>query len=407
MKTFVLTFLAIIVFASITSALSTDLKPEYRPGETIIFELNGVILEPLFRDNIEFLRGHVIVEFQHQILKLGNRYFIYALSLSAENNYTFVIKDVVTLVNGTVQTQIMEQNFSLKGPLIDYNINPGAVLAQGDTEFTLTLNKDIDQTISVGNPQVSVILHPGLNNILIPFTDFAPGFQMFPFGMYQIPIYAVKSLPAPPLPPRIIYVSPERLDETFFIGRQRPLSFRVINRGDKELTTIVFSYNAEKYTLTPNNLAKLGVNQSIELNITLKKQNQSIIDIIRITSGNETAEFPINITYIENLTIINSITNGTSSNITQQNYYCEELNGKICSSAEECQGQLVSSLNGQCCRGTCVPIPKKSYAWLGYLFAALVLMILVIIGGRYWKAKHSSKDILKKRMDDAEKKFTS
>src|SRR3989344_2076930 len=99
MKTIVLAFLAIIIFASLANALSIDLKSEYRTGETIIFELNGVILEPLSRDNIEFLRGHVAVEFQHQILKLGTRYFIYALSPSAENNYTIVIKGVVTLVN--------------------------------------------------------------------------------------------------------------------------------------------------------------------------------------------------------------------------------------------------------------------------------------------------------------------
>lgn len=404
MKIYLFAIVALCALISLTSALSTDIKQIYQPGETMVFELQGAVLEPLTRSNIEFLRGHVPVEFQHEILKLGSHYFIYALAPISENNYTFIIKDVVTLVNGSVSTQTLEQNFSVKGPLVDYTIKPGAVLAQEDTEFTLTLNADQDQIISIGDKnQSSVTLHPGSNKLVILFKDLNPGFQAIPIGKYIVPFYAVKEIPIPPSPPRIIYILPERIEETILLGHDRRLSFRIVNLGDRELTQIAFNYNSGKYTILPSAISRLGINESAEFNITLKQKDQNITDTIRITAGNESAEIPLNIRYTTNITT--PISQNNTSNSTQQGYYCEELNGRVCASSEQCQGQVIPAINGDCCSGTCIPKAKQSYAWIGYLFAALVLMVLVIVGGRYWKTKHTKGDMLKKKTDEVEKKI--
>jgi len=99
MKKAIFFIILLSFFVIPVSAISTDMKESYSLGETMIIEIFGDILEPIFPENVEFRRGHVKVPFDYDIKKLGDRYFLWAVTPESENNYTLVLKDVTTTFN--------------------------------------------------------------------------------------------------------------------------------------------------------------------------------------------------------------------------------------------------------------------------------------------------------------------
>src|SRR3990167_5184150 len=143
---FMLVFFALI---SAASALYTDIRESYNQGETMVIEISGVVLQPIQPSQVEFLRGHVPVVFEYDIKRLGNRYFIYAITPFLMNNYTLVIKDVETMLNGQTAQQDLRQNFSTTNQTAPYAVRPGFILTGNDFSLAVALNRDQPENIIV------------------------------------------------------------------------------------------------------------------------------------------------------------------------------------------------------------------------------------------------------------------
>jgi hypothetical protein len=172
------------------------------------------------------------------------------------------------------------------------------------------------------------------------------------------------------------------------------------NSGSQNIKDVLIEYDGSLFYLPIDHLSSLDVNETYYFNITVKKTKSSLNQIITARYGNEAFDLPVTLLVTNNAsqsTVFNS------SSATGK--YCLEIDGKVCSSDQTCSGTTTATLDQQlCCVGSCVASKNNSKSWIGYLLGALVLIILVIVGGRYFKAK-KPEDAFAKRLASAEKKF--
>jgi hypothetical protein len=400
MKKFSL-ILFLMILLPLTSGLSSDLHTTYQPAETMLVELQGSILEEIPKENVFFLRGHVQTVVEYDLKKLGNHYFLYAVAPLAENNFTLEIKNVHTTINGQPKVIDYVQNFSVIGTIAPYTLKPSFVLTPSDFTVMIISNKDEQQEISIGNAnETQQTIKPGENQISFSIDQFNQGLTILPVGMYELAVYNQKAVQV--AESRHLRLTPGYIEERFFYGGERIISFSIANIGQTDLSDITLDYNVTRYKITPEKITKLRVNETAIFNLTLISKNASIDDLLRISSSNETLDMPIRISYSSNLTSTNTSSSNVSAPAT--GYYCRELSGTLCQAAEVCSGQTRDSLDGNCCIGTCTAQKATSYAWIGYLLGALILVLIVIIGGRYLKSK-SSGNIFQKRVAQVERKI--
>lgn len=391
-------------------ALDTTINPSYAQGETMLVEITGSIRSSLQPSQVEFLRGHVQVgSFEYDLKRLGNRYFLYAIAPFASNNYTLVIHNVETFVNGQATTLDIVENFTITNETAPYTIRPGFMISAEDSSIIVTSHEDVPQEIVfMSEENNSVTLQPGQNTLRFDIEPFGYGLHFINVGGYEFPLYSLhQSSPSdPPMQPRIIELSPLRIEERFVRTNQpRVLTFIITNTADRELEDFTFEYDDERYELKPARLRSLEANQSVTFNLTLLKE-EDVSDSFIITVDDESIELPLEVRFVEE-----SFNETTPLNITpgsENRYHCEELNGRICLAAQQCSGESVSSLEGSCCRGTCVQVEQtQSLAWLGYLIGVVVVFIILIVLGRYLKARSRAKgeNPLENRMKKLEKPF--
>ena len=109
-------FILILLIPS-TLAISIDKKESYNPGENLITEIHGNILELIKKENIILKRNNVQVPFDYDFKQLGGKYFLFAKMPNFENNYTLIIKDIKTTVQGVPQIIDHYENISVSGEL--------------------------------------------------------------------------------------------------------------------------------------------------------------------------------------------------------------------------------------------------------------------------------------------------
>lgn len=410
-------FFAIIFFLALAApayALSTTLESSYAQGETIIVEITGSITSPLHASDVEFLRRHVQVgSFEYDLKRLGDRYFIYAVAPFAPNNYTLVLHNVETTINGQPATMDYTQNFSVTNETSLYTLRPGFIITGQDFNIELESYTDVPQQITVGTRANNTItLAPGINVREIEIEEFDYGLHRISIGQYVFPLYSTYSVSASNatfLPPRIIELDPIRFDHRFIRGRDPyTVTFVIRNTAGRDLSGFTFTYDDELFELKPSRLRKLAANETAAFNITVQGED-SVSEIISITIDDETFEVPLEIGFEEknatNITI--PPLNETVSKNTRA-YSCRELNGLICLATQQCSGQEVAASEGVCCRGVCIAKKESnSLAWIGYLIGLMIIVVLLIITRRYFKAKSKarSENPLGKQVSRLEKPF--
>jgi len=384
MKKEILLIFLLIPFAS---AISTDMLPEYRPGETMIIKIGGNILEPILSEDVKFLKkGYIEVPFDYDIKRINGEYFLYAvmpfLDFNESVEYTLRIEEVETTVLGKQEQIDFEQNFNVSGDVIEYSVRPGIIIISSENfRLKITSNIDFDQQISIDFPfQREIILSPGENFVDFDIENVGGGFYVANVGFYSIPVLITKEVEKPK---QLIDFNPELIDSTLYIGSVARYSFTVTNTGEEIIEEYELIYNEEIVKFESELPRELEPGELYEFDFVLGIEEE-IEEIIIIRYGNQSFEFPIFVSYTEreiNITI--------PDNDTAIEYYCSELEGVKCSSSEVCNGVLVNSRDiNQCCIGTCIATEEESnFSWIGYIIGAGLIVVLIIVWMRYKKTK--------------------
>ncbi len=403
---FALFLLIFIINFGLASAISTDLKQNYGAGETLITKISGNILEPIKPEQVEFKRNNVIVPFPYDIKKLGDNYYLWAVMPLNETpkNYTLIIRDISTTVNGIEKKIDFMQNFSLSGNLSDYTVEPGFVFTRNNFEIAITLNKDESIEIDSDFPEErSLSLRPGKNIVKFSIGNIrGERFLFLKVGDYSIPAYIISNKSSPYTNSEPIQFNPIRIESIILISEEEkryPIS--LINLGERRIENIYILYDDEFFSIEQRGNISLEPDSAHIFNLTLKKKSpERINSIIYARAENLSIELPIEIRFTENTSEVS--TPYLEARENRSNYYCAELNGLICSSEETCSGESTKTLDGSCCMARCES-SKKSNRWIGYLIAGIVIIILIFL---YFKFKKTGPgNVMQKKIDEAEKRF--
>jgi len=394
----IVSFLIVLLLLPSVLAITTEIKQTYQPGETLITPILGNILNNIEKGDVELKRGHVQVPFDYDIKKLGDNYYLYAILPKFENNYTLVIKDLVTTVNGKPETIDFEQNFTTSGELVPYYIKPGFTLTNKDFDLTITSNIDLDEVISSDFPEEhEITISPGENKLSFSQELFEQGLTIINLGIYSVPIWIIKDA-TPNFPNSDPFrFFPLKIESTILVDSSQTYPFKIVNLGEKTLEEITLIYNDTLFTISPSTIGPLSPKEEIELELSLNNYTTNISDTIIAKSGDMEIELPINVIFTEEETEVS--TPYLEDNFSQaQSFYCSELSGTFCQASQVCDGESVQAIDGNsCCVGSCTsPNSKQSFAWIGWLIGSILVLILIIIFVKYKKSKKQEHPLSKK-----------
>ncbi|MBS3083349.1 hypothetical protein J4423_00945 [Candidatus Pacearchaeota archaeon] len=371
-------FLILILIIPLASSISTTMLPTYQPGETMIIEIQGNILEPIKSQDIVFRRAHVAIAVDYDVKRIGDKYYLYAQMPLNQNNYTLFINNLATTVNGQNQEIDYNQTFKVQGNMSDYSISPGFIIS--DKNFVLTINSKLDlpTTINLNFPdERTVTLQPGVNNIQMQISSVNQGIYSATIGKYIVPIQVTKT-ESNQAQEILISISPSSIKQTILTNQQKYYKFSITNTGSTKADNLYFSFNQNIFNITPSIINSIQPGNSQEFNLTLKRTNNPILESIFVARNDK---------ILANITLNISFTNNesqTTNNSGNNQYYCSELNGKFCSATETCSIQTIQSLDGSsCCTGVCQEEKKSSNSWITYLSIILILIILFFIYRSY------------------------
>lgn len=429
MRKTVISVIVLVAFLQSVAGITSDLGEAYAPRETIIGKISGNVLSPISKEQINLVRGrHLDVGFDYGIKKIGGEHYLWMIAPQNEGNYTLIIKEVVTTVDGYPEVVDYMKNFSVVGKRTDYSIKPGIVLTSKDFEITATLYEDFSKTISVDFPEArEVVLNPGDNKIVFS-TEGVIGTQFVTIsvGKYGVPASLLggdgeinetgnESEETDDeeivedgevyYPPRFRF-NPKMIRGTILKTAQYPYySFEIANVGEKQIADLYFYYDTGKMIVFPDREIFIESNETAYFNLSLKNITENVLrrKIIALSGGKaEYLLFEVNFTSNAEETFVDYYKEDDSGQVSL--YYCSEFSGKICGSGEICSAETISSLDGICCIGKCESETGKSKAWIGYLIAAIAILVLLIIYVKY-KKTGAVKNPLAKRVSDVERKL--
>lgn len=409
----ILFLLAFFLLICNVSAITSDLKDNYRPGETVIIKIDGNILEPIVKEQVEFRKAqqiNVVVPIFYDLKKLGDNYYLWFIAPVEKENmsYTLMIKSIVTTNLGQTVKINFQDNFTIAGNLVDYNILPGFIFTREDFSVSVNLNEDIDKTITVNFPNSrEVKLKPGQNKLEFSTKDIKyTTLQNIKIGNYNFLAYINRNFTAQIKNNNSISISPSLIDSVKLLSDKGiKYSVTLENEGGNDIENLYLTYNKNLFKIEPNSKINLVSGESKEFTIELlsnPKNNITEQIIVKSDLHNISQYLNVNIRFISNYSTINLTSiNNTDDNVTL-GYYCAELGGKVCASSETCTSNLENSLDGKCCLSVCQPAKKASNAWVGYVLVLIAIGIIVYVYWNYKRVK-ANKSLLEKTIEEDKK----
>lgn len=381
----VLIFLTLLILLPFVQAITTNIAQTYQPGETMIIKIQGNVLQPITPNNVIFKRAHVAIAAIYDVKRIGVDYYIYAQLPVQQNNYSLLINNIATTVNGIVTTIDFNQSFSVAGNIVDYSISPGFAIVGDTLILNSILNLDQPTTINLNFPQEQAFtLQPGTNTITLSTSSVTPGIYQATVGRYTLPIQVIDtSTPNQTIQNNNISIQivPPAIRAIALENNQTSYSFYILNTGETILENLILSYNTNLLNITPYLVSTILPNASQNFNISLNRLSGSPISTqIVVQVGSYNKSIPVNISFTTNANQTVQI------NDTSPQYYCSEISGKFCTASETCSTEPIQSLDGSCCTGTCEIEESGGFGWIGYVSIGVIIIILVIIYLRYKKS---------------------
>jgi len=379
MKKLVLVLL-VLQLISIVSAVEINLSKEsYAPFETLQAEIYGNFIDGLKVENIHFYRERNI-PLIYDILKLGNKYLLYALLPSTEGNYTLKIKDIRYETPSGVSTEDIIKEFNVKStnetPL---TINPGFIVTRDDFYIKIEANKNTEiEAEFLGEKQTLSLVQNKEKKVYFSVSEINNYTETnIKINNYNIPVFVFPETSSDIKETSKFRFNPSEIET--IISKEDSYSFKVslINLGNKNITDITLSSNISDLVvgITPDFISELEAEGREFINLTISSEEAADFSgKIIASSENLSAELQVDIKIVENKSDI--IYNGDHTPGYTEDETCEDLGGKICSAEEKCNIPLELTQDGYCCKGECIVEEEGDTSWI----YGVIIMIAVLAG---------------------------
>ncbi len=394
---FILLFLIIPLASAAEISLSKDV---YQPEETLQAEIYGNFLEPLKIDNIHFYRERNI-PVEYDILKLSDKYLIYAILPYQEGNYTLKIEDAKYEEENTLTDSPIIKEFKIeKGNQSYLKINPGFVVAREDFYIQVE-SKESKQVVAeflgssetvdlIGNKEEK--LYFSISNVT-SYTN-----ANISLDEYSVPVLVFPNKTDTIESPKFRF-NPLELRATIIKGEKNTFTIALINFGLENISSIELAPSSSELSIeiNPSSISSISSKHTKYINLTISVGQEGNFDgTISAESSNLTTSLPLNIYATENQSEI--ILDNTTSPGYIEEKSCNERGGKICSNGEKCSVEVILTTDGFCCLGECAKGGSDDYSWI-YGLILIIALIGGLIGLSYYMKKKQNKkqDPLKKR----------
>jgi len=166
-KLLIFFFLALFAIPLI-SAITTNIKPDYRPLETMILKIDGNFIDGIKQSDVFFYSDRLFIPLDYDINRIGGSYYLYATLPDDPNNYTLILKNIHYIEEGKEKTGDLNFNFSIKGNVSLFSINPGFIITDKDFSIKVTSNnKEIDLNSAFENSVQNTSINAGTDKKIL------------------------------------------------------------------------------------------------------------------------------------------------------------------------------------------------------------------------------------------------
>jgi len=413
--------LAILSSLYLVSALELTASDSYSPGQTLIAEFKGNFLNSIKHNDVSFTYDRKIIALDYDILKMGDKYYLYANLPLEERNYTIKISNVHFYEQGQEKWINFTQNFSISGPTAPFAVNPGALITNSDIPLSLrNLGDNIVISVKLGTfKQTYNLGYAKVQDIVIPISSVSQA------GMYNI---SVSSSDLDYSIPTLIVKESSNLTDNSIISNQTPqfrlgpneismeilkgvstyLNLTIENLGDSPINLIQFSYSKDISSIvdtSPSIVENLGPYsvRNIQILISAPDRRDDFEGILTAFSDNysDSTKFYIN--------VVNELNSSTADNVSSSSLNsCVAVGGILCFTDEVCQGNYTNSIEGLCCLGRCIARSDISSSG-GSTKLIIIILIVLVLGVIYWLYRRYRLNIKtpEKKIGELTKKFDS
>src|SRR3989344_5532898 len=133
-KLLIFALILILIFPAIL-AVEIDMKTNFSQGETFIAKFSGNFFKPINPDNIFFYKGHVRIPINYYVIRIEDDFYVYGqlLGKSPYSNYSISIENTKYVkLFGEISEENIAKTFSINENVVDFSIDPGAIVTNGD-----------------------------------------------------------------------------------------------------------------------------------------------------------------------------------------------------------------------------------------------------------------------------------
>jgi hypothetical protein len=396
--------LAFLFFPLISSAEITLLNTDTNlsQGETLIAKVSGNFVDAIANENIFFYKGQILdqnfrVSMEHNITKIGDDYYIYALtSGKTQDNYSISIENVRYMKGAETVSDKIIKNFTITNDMAAFSLKPGFVIASGDffvevqnlEENEIAINVDtminnsgvrkifVSGSTSTTN---SISLKSGeIKKINFQLSSGSPALQNVELSSenftYNLPVYLSTSSGVT-VNEASFRIEPSELTLSLDANSTIKRTIRIYNTGDKDLKDISLSLPSSLTSYVLLSQTKVDVNAKSNVPVELSFSSKKITEVdgtLKATVGNLTASLEISLAFSKPVVQTNQTIPAVKT--------CAEINGTLYDTqTQNCGLTPIDAKDGWCCQGIVSPIPEDS---TGKIIAVVIIVIIIL--GLIW-----------------------
>ena len=404
----ILTFFLAIFITPIVSSVEIEMKSSFSQGETLLAVFSGNFIDQIAKDNIVFYRENVRIPMIYDVKKINDEFYLYALlpylpTGKTQSNYSIRIENVRYMKAIQIVDDDIISNFTISNETAIFSVNPGVLITNSgfnvevqnlqDRKIILEITEDISPITSPTSVElktgekktISFTAATTPENKLETIEFSSSGFS------YELPVYFNTNQTSSTEEKQDFEFQPSTVEVSMATGSSSKRILYLKNTGNETIEDIAFRISSllEPYiVISPDDINSLkpGENEKIEIQIASGSEEAVLEGRVTAYAENISASLTLVLDFIKDFIPAEN----ESGDVVVPT--CAELEGKICSSNEECTEDALSAKDGKCCLVECIEVKKSSngkiIGW-GLLILALLLV--------YWFYRRRYRNVMRRR----------
>ncbi|MEK6847729.1 MAG: hypothetical protein AABX50_01230 [Nanoarchaeota archaeon] len=408
LKNILLFIFILTIFFPMVSAVEVSMNSNFSQGETLLAKFSGNFIDQITKDNIVFYRENVRIPMIFDVKKINDEFYLYALlpylpTGKTQSNYSLRVENIRYMKATQIVDDDIISNFTISNETAIFSVDPGVLITNSgfnvevqnlqDRKITLEITEDIDSITSL----TSIELKTGEKKTIsfTATTTPANGIETIEFSSgefsYELPVYFDTNQTSETEEKQDFEFQPSTVEVQMATGSESKRILYLKNTGNETIEDISFRISSllEPYiVVSPDSISSLkpGENEKIEIQIASDQEEAVLEGRVTAYTENISSSLALVLDFIKDFI---PAENESGDVIVPT---CEQLDGTVCATNQECSEDSLSAKDGPCCLAQCREVKKSSSGkYIGW--GLLILAVLLI----YWFYKRRYRNVMRRR----------